>query len=185
MAARLAQCVRGLSAPKTLDMAVRNMRIYSKQPFYSVVRRRHRRRRRQVVLAVGAAAAAASWLTYNYISCIEVACDAPRGRVYLVGAGPGAADLLTLRAAKLLSQADVVVCDELIGNDVLSSCRKDATIMTMGKRGGRETSTKQNDINDVIVKLCKEGKMVVRLKGGDPLLFGRAADEIRSLAKHG
>lgn len=123
---------------------------------------------------------------YDYISCIEVACQPPgKGKVFLVGAGPGAADLLTLRAARLLSEADVVVADELLGEEVLQHCKPSCEIIRMGKRGGRAKSAKQADINDALVSHCKEGKLVVRLKGGDPLLFGRAADEIRACIAHG
>ena len=106
------------------------------------------------------------------------------GKLILMGAGPGASDLLTLRAVRALETADVVVCDELIGQDVLAHCRADCEIIVMGKRGGSAKATKQSDINSAIVAHCQQGKTVVRVKGGDPLLFGRMADEVRAARQH-
>jgi siroheme synthase len=77
-----------------------------------------------------------------------------------------------------------VVCDELIGQDVLEHCRPECEIIVMGKRGGSDKATKQTDINATIVAYCQEGKTVVRVKGGDPLLFGRMADEVRVARQH-
>lgn len=107
------------------------------------------------------------------------------GKVYLVGAGPGAADLLTLRAAAVLQRADVVVTDALAGTEVLQHCRSECEIVAMGKRGGDDRATSQEDINTLIVERCRAGQTVVRLKGGDPLVFGRAADELRALRQNG
>lgn len=102
-----------------------------------------------------------------------------------MGAGPGAADLLTLRAARLLQVADVVVMDALVGQEVLQHCAPHCQVVLMGKRGGDDGAANQHDINQALVDLCRAGKQVVRLKGGDPLLFGRAADEIRALRAAG
>ncbi len=105
---------------------------------------------------------------------------AQMGRVTLVGAGPGDAELLTLKAVRALQAADVILFDDLVSNDVLELARREAKRMMVGKRGGRE-SCKQEDINDTMVSLAKAGKHVVRLKGGDPMVFGRAGEEISRL----
>jgi hypothetical protein len=112
-----------------------------------------------------------------------VQCEerAAAGRCYLVGAGPGASDLLTLRAVHFLGQADVVIRDELMNPEILKHCRPDCEIIEQGKRGGREGSAKQVDINKVLVDRCARGQTVVRLKGGDPYVFGRAHQEIDAL----
>lgn len=109
----------------------------------------------------------------------------PLGRAVLVGAGPGAADLLTLRGAAALAAADVVVYDALIGEDVLQHCAPTCERVRMGKRGGDAASARQEDISQLLVRHCQAGRTVVRLKGGDPLLFGRAADELRALRAAG
>jgi uroporphyrin-III C-methyltransferase len=98
------------------------------------------------------------------------------GTVYLVGAGPGAADLLTLRAARLLAEADVVLHDALVGDDVLALATK-AKLYNVGKRAGRP-STDQRFICKLLVRVAMRNAVVVRLKGGDPSLFGRAAEEL-------
>ena len=103
------------------------------------------------------------------------------GTVYLVGAGPGAADLLTLRAAKLLGQADVLFHDALVSRDVLSIAAK-AKKIEVGKRSGR-LSTAQHFINKQLADAARKHKVIVRLKGGDPMLFGRAHEEISFLAR--
>ena len=100
-------------------------------------------------------------------------------KVYLVGAGPGAADLLTLRAAKLLAQADIVFHDALIGPEVLGLA-VGATLVPVGKRSGRH-STAQHFINKRLADAALRYSVVVRLKGGDPMLFGRAHEEISYL----
>ena len=99
------------------------------------------------------------------------------GSVTLVGAGPGDPELLTLRAVRALQSADVILFDDLVSGDVLDFARREARKMLVGKTGFGP-SCKQDDINALMVSLAKQGKRVVRLKGGDPLIFGRAAEEI-------
>lgn len=103
-----------------------------------------------------------------------------QGKVTLVGAGPGDAELLTLKAVRALQGADVILFDDLVSDDVLELARREAKRMLVGKRGGRE-SCKQEDINDMMISLAKSGKNVVRLKSGDPSVFGRAGEEITEL----
>jgi uroporphyrin-III C-methyltransferase/precorrin-2 dehydrogenase/sirohydrochlorin ferrochelatase len=99
------------------------------------------------------------------------------GSVTLVGAGPGDPELLTLRAVRALQSADVILFDDLVSRDVLDFARREARKMLVGKTGFGP-SCKQDDINALMVGLARQGKRVVRLKGGDPLIFGRAAEEI-------
>ena len=99
------------------------------------------------------------------------------GSVTLVGAGPGDPELLTLRAVRALQSADVILFDDLVSREVLDFARREARKMLVGKTGF-EPSCKQEDINVLMVGLARQGKRVVRLKGGDPLIFGRAAEEI-------
>jgi uroporphyrin-III C-methyltransferase / precorrin-2 dehydrogenase / sirohydrochlorin ferrochelatase len=106
------------------------------------------------------------------------------GRVTLVGAGPGDAELLTLKAMRALQSADVILFDDLVSDDVLELARREAKRMIVGKRGGR-ASCAQGDINDLMTRLAKQGKQVVRLKSGDPMIFGRAGEEIEHLEKAG
>ncbi len=104
------------------------------------------------------------------------------GRVTLVGAGPGDAELLTQKAVRALQAADVILFDDLISDEVLELARREAKRMMVGKRGGRE-SCRQDDINGLMIKLAKQGRHVVRLKSGDPMVFGRAGEEIDALEK--
>ena len=106
------------------------------------------------------------------------------GIVYLVGAGPGAADLLTLRAHRLLGEADVIVHDRLVTDEVLDMARRDAHRIFVGKERANHCM-KQEDINALLVRLGREGKRVVRLKGGDPFVFGRGGEEAEALAAAG
>lgn len=101
------------------------------------------------------------------------------GTVYLVGAGPGAVDLLTLRAARLLGQADLILHDALVSDEVLALGIR-ARKLNVGKRSGKP-STDQAFINRLLVRAASRGKVVVRLKGGDPMLFGRAQEELDAL----
>ena len=114
---------------------------------------------------------------------IESGAD-PRGIVYLVGAGPGAADLLTLRAHRLLGEADVIVHDRLVGDDVLDMARRDAQRIYVGKARANHCLP-QEGINALLIRLAQEGRKVVRLKGGDPFIFGRGGEEAEALAAAG
>ena len=101
-------------------------------------------------------------------------------KVFLVGAGPGSVDLLTLRAAKLIASADVLLYDALIGTDILELARPNARLVNVGKRCGKK-SLAQEDINALLVYWARSGDVVVRLKGGDPGVFGRVAEETSAL----
>src|SRR6266513_3147158 len=104
----------------------------------------------------------------------------PKGMVYLVGAGPGDAGLLTLRGAELLGRADVVVYDALVNSELLRLVPKTAEIIYAGKRS-RDHAIPQEEVNRLLVEKAKAGKSVVRLKGGDPYLFGRGGEEAEEL----
>jgi len=105
------------------------------------------------------------------------------GKVYLVGAGPGAVDLITVRGARLLGQADVVLYDALVTPEMLALCAQ-AELISVGKRSGQR-STAQTVINEQLVDCARRYRLVVRLKGGDPMLFGRADEELRALEAEG
>jgi uroporphyrin-III C-methyltransferase len=105
------------------------------------------------------------------------------GKVYLLGAGPGAVDLITVRGARILSRAEVVLYDALITEEMLELCPQ-AVKISVGKRSGQR-STAQTLINQQLVECAKKYRLVVRLKGGDPMLFGRADEELRTLEAAG
>ncbi len=107
-----------------------------------------------------------------------------RGRIYLVGAGPGDPKLLTLRAAELLAKADIVIYDRLVGSAILKLAPKTAKRVYVGKRSGKH-EVPQDKINELLVKAASEARTVVRLKGGDPFLFGRGGEEAEVLQENG
>lgn len=106
------------------------------------------------------------------------------GKVYLVGSGPGDPELLTLKARRLIDSAEVIIYDQLPGKTILESMPEGAEKIDVGKYAGSHTMT-QSEINEVLVQKAKEGKMVVRLKGGDPYVFGRGGEEAEVLVAEG
>src|SRR5215813_6969211 len=99
----------------------------------------------------------------------------PTGRVYLVGAGPGDPELLTLKAARLIAAADVVLHDALVGPEILRMIQPSAEVIDVGKRAGQKLLT-QDEISTLLIAHARRHSIVVRLKGGDPSIFGRAAE---------
>ncbi len=108
-----------------------------------------------------------------------------KGIVYLIGAGPGDAELLTLKAIKYIQDSDVALVDDLLGEGVKDLIRKECKeVIEVGKREGRHKKT-QEEINQLLVNLAREGKKIARVKGGDPFVFGRGGEEAEFLAKNG
>ncbi|MBO0905489.1 siroheme synthase CysG [Jiella sonneratiae] len=128
--------------------------------------------------------AAASRLIDAIAAAPEPALGARLGKVTLVGAGPGEAELLTLKAVRALQAADVILFDDLVSDGVLELARREAKRMLVGKRAARE-SCRQEDINALMVRFAKAGKSVVRLKSGDVSVFGRAGEELKELKAEG
>ncbi|MBN9354071.1 MAG: uroporphyrinogen-III C-methyltransferase, partial [Hyphomicrobium denitrificans] len=120
----------------------------------------------------------------NTVGASESGQRAKMGTVTLVGAGPGDPDLLTVKALRALQSADAVLFDDLVAKPILACVRPGAQLIDVGKRGYRK-SCKQPDINAEIIRLAREGLSVVRLKSGDPLIFGRAGEEISACQEAG
>lgn len=108
----------------------------------------------------------------------------PDGKVYLVGAGPGDVDYLTVKAYRLLAKAEVLIYDALVNEQLLELVPDDCVKIDVGKRGGLP-STSQSEINNLLVKYCQQGRLVIRLKSGDPFIFGRCILEIQALETAG
>ena len=107
-----------------------------------------------------------------------------KGKVYLIGAGPGDAGLLTLRGKDLLGKAQVVIYDSLVNQQILKFCRPDAELVFAGKTMG-QAHISQEEINKLLISRAKEGKTVARLKGGDPFVFGRGGEEAEAVVQNG
>jgi uroporphyrin-III C-methyltransferase len=125
-----------------------------------------------------------SFVDMSAVKTLMDQCREPMGRVHLVGAGPGDPELLTLRAARLLASADVVVHDHLVGQGVLDLIGAGAERIYAGKERANH-SMGQPEINQLLVRLAQAGRQVVRLKGGDPFVFGRGGEELQALAAAG
>ncbi len=112
--------------------------------------------------------------------------EGKKGKVYIVGAGPGDPELLTLKAMRLLEEADVILYDKLVGERIAELIRKlNKEAIYVGKNSGEKGMRRQEEINELMKKFALEGKVVVRLKGGDPFVFGRGGIEAEYLAKNG
>jgi uroporphyrin-III C-methyltransferase/precorrin-2 dehydrogenase/sirohydrochlorin ferrochelatase len=136
--------------------------------------------------APGAQRAFEAELLVSRLTASAATGGSPLGEVYLIGAGPGDPDLLTLRALQLLQRADVVLYDRLVPPAVLERARREARRIFVGKvHGAAPGHTPQEDIHGLMIRFAREGLKVARLKGGDPLIFGRGGEEAEALARHG
>jgi uroporphyrin-III C-methyltransferase/precorrin-2 dehydrogenase/sirohydrochlorin ferrochelatase len=136
--------------------------------------------------AAGARHAFEAELLVSQLTTSAASGGSALGEVYLIGAGPGDPDLLTLRALQLLQQADVVLYDRLVPMAVLDRARREARRIFVGKvHGGDEGHTPQEDIHELMIRHARQGLKVARLKGGDPFIFGRGGEEADILARHG
>ena len=134
----------------------------------------------------GARRALEAELLISQLTTSAATGDSALGEVYLIGAGPGDPDLLTLRALQLLQQADVVLYDRLVPAQVLQRSRREARRIFVGKsHRANETHTPQEDIHELMIRFARQGLKVARLKGGDPFIFGRGGEELEALARHG
>lgn len=120
----------------------------------------------------------------SLVQAAETALKTPTGRVILVGAGPGDPELLTLKAVRALQSADVIVHDDLVASGLLDVARREAQRISAGKRG-HGPSCSQAEINELVIALARQGRRVVRLKSGDPMIFGRAGEEIAAIEAAG
>jgi len=120
----------------------------------------------------------------EFIAQLHAEFAAPRGSVALVGAGPGDPGLLTLRALRVLNEADVILHDRLVSDEILQVVRRDAQRIEVGKQAGNHHAT-QDQIHALMLEHARAGKRVVRLKGGDPFVFGRGGEELEVLREHG
>jgi uroporphyrin-III C-methyltransferase / precorrin-2 dehydrogenase / sirohydrochlorin ferrochelatase len=132
----------------------------------------------------GRAAEADAALARALDDFVKPGAAAPCGEAYLVGAGPGSPDLLTIRGRQLLASADIVLYDRLVGPELLQYARRDAELISVGKTPHRPSIT-QRQINRLLVRLVESGKRVCRLKGGDPMVFGRGGEEVEALVDAG
>jgi uroporphyrin-III C-methyltransferase/precorrin-2 dehydrogenase/sirohydrochlorin ferrochelatase len=134
----------------------------------------------------GAARAFEAELLISQLTTSTATGNSALGEVYLIGAGPGDPDLLTLRALQLLQQADVVLYDRLVPEEVLERSRREARRIFVGKsHRANEAHTPQEDIHELMIRFARQGLKVARLKGGDPFIFGRGGEEVAVLARHG